>query len=128
MSAGMLGNPYIYPVGWITHSGHNICCLACLECHIFRAVAGQLVVAAYMLADAWSADDNTWPRHYMRLKDLSQPRLAEHYCRHLTHMKIRLKQKILTEACGQFTRIHKKSPLREEISSLFTRLDSINEE
>ena len=40
------------------------------------------------------------PRHYMWLKDIILAKIGWNAtCRHLTHIKIHLKRKILTEAC-----------------------------
>src|SRR5882724_3807049 len=116
MSAGMLGALiYFIPVGWITHSGRTYMLPGMLGVPIYFRAVGWTAHSrpAYMLAGMHGVQMIIpGPRRYMRLKDIISAKIGWNTtCRHLTHMKIRLKRKILTEACGQFTRSTQEKPL-----------------
>ena len=80
MSAGMLGVPIYYiVVGWIAHSRPT---------YMLAGMLGACIIIS-------------GPKHYMWLKDIISAKIGWNaICSHLTHMKIHLMHKILTEVCG----------------------------
>src|SRR5882724_11326697 len=104
MSAGMLGAPiYFIPVGWTTPSGPTYMSAGMLGAPIYFIPVGWTAHSGpgYMLAGMHGSQMIIpGPRHYMQLKDIISAEIGWNAtCRHLTHMKIHLKRKILTEAC-----------------------------
>src|SRR5882724_9085218 len=102
MSAGMLGAAiYFIPVGWTTPSGCTYMLAGMLGAPIYFIPVGWTACSRprYMLASMHGVQMiMPGPRHYMQLKDIILAKIGWNTtCGHLTHMKIHLKQKILTE-------------------------------